>query len=264
MSNIVASERALPGLATVRRGAGRSRVYPAVALVGAALGVVGFWTVYFGPLLAGAVPSPERPWIASSLVIHLHVVMMVTWLGLFVAQAWSAASGRIRLHLRLGPWVMGYGVVMLTVALLAISEGFAARLATGDVFRAQRWLFGTLRDVVFIGAFLAAGWAYRRRPEVHKRLMLVATTIVIMPAIGRMPFLGPPTPFWGYVVLWPIPVYLAMVHDFRTRRLIHPVYFVGLAAMLAMRLVLPLGASPTWQSIAAHVTVWYQPPAAGR
>ena len=47
------------------------------------------------------------------------------------------------------------------------------------MFRAQRWLFGTLRDVVFFVPFLVAGWVYRRRPEIHKRVMLVATTILL-------------------------------------------------------------------------------------
>jgi hypothetical protein len=35
------------------------------------------------------------------------------------------------------------------------------------------------------------------------------------------------------MLLWPAPVYVAMVHDFRTRRLIHPAYVIGVLAMLA-------------------------------
>ena len=42
--------------------------------------------------------------------------------------------------------------------------------------------------------------------------------------------------------MWPLPIYIAMVHDFVTKRLVHPVYVIGLAAMVAMRLVLPLRA----------------------
>ena len=169
--------------------------------------------------------------------------VMVTWLVLFMAQVWFAASGRVRLHIRLGPWVMGFGIVLVAVALLAISEGFAARLAAGDVFRAQRWLFGTLRDVVFFVPFLVAGWVYRRRPEIHKRVMLVATTIIVLPAVSRMTFLGFPVALWKFMLVWPLPVYLAMAHDFRARRMVHPVYLIGIAAMLTMRLVLPLSTS---------------------
>lgn len=228
------------------------RAFVAAALVGTVLAVVGFWPTYFGPLLAGTVREPT--------IIHVHTVVMVAWLVCFVAQIWLAASGRIRLHIRLGSWLMSYGMVLVVVALLAISEGFATRLATGDVFRAQRWLFGTLRDVVFFVPFLIAGWVYRRQPEIHKRLMLVATTLLILPAIGRMTFLGFPVALWKFMLVWPLPVYLAMVHDLRAKRLVHPVYVIGLVAMLTMRLVLPLNQSAAWHAVAAHITTLYQTP----
>jgi hypothetical protein len=75
-----------------------------------------------------------------------------------------------------------------------------------------------------------------------------------------MTFLGTPPPLWKYMVVWPLPIYLAMLHDFRTRKLIHPVYVIGLAAMLAMRLVLPFGGSPTWQKLASGITAFYSTP----
>ena len=58
------------------------------------LAVVGFWPTYFGRLVAGTVPVPS--------VIHLHAAVLVTWLLLFWRQVGFAASGRIRLHIRLG------------------------------------------------------------------------------------------------------------------------------------------------------------------
>jgi hypothetical protein len=226
------------------------RVFLPAALVTTVLAVVGFWRTYFGPLVAGAVQQPT--------VIHIHAAVMVTWLILFVAQVWFAASGRVRLNIRVGPWVMGFGIVVVVVGLLASSEAFTARLATGDVFRAQRALFGPIRDVVFFAPFLAAGWIYRQRPEIHKRVMLVATTLLLGPAVGRMFFLGFPIALWKFMLLWPLPVYLAMVHDFRTKRVVHPVYVIGIAAMLTMRLVLPLNRSAAWQALAAHITAFYQ------
>jgi hypothetical protein len=112
--------------------------------------------------------------------------------------------------------------------------------------------------VTFIVPFLAAGWIYRGRPENHKRVMLVATTIMILPAVSRMAFLGVPVPVWKFMLVWPLPVYLTMVHDFRTKHMVHPVYVIGIAAMLAMRLVLPLNQSAAWDSVAAHITSLYR------
>jgi hypothetical protein len=237
----------------VVRSSRRPLFLPAV-LIGTAVAVVGFWRTYFGPLLTGTVDE--------ALIVHVHAATMVIWLALVIGQVWLAASGRVRLHVRLGSWVMAYSVLMVFVWLLTISHAFATRLATGDVFRAQRLLFGLLREVVFMVPFLAAGWVYRKRPEVHKRLMLVATTLILAPAIGRMAFLGFPVALWKFMLIWPAPIYLAMVHDYRTKRLIHPAYVIGVLAMLTMRLVLPLNTSPTWHALAAHITKLYQPTAA--
>ena len=232
----------------------RRRLFLPAVLIGTVVAVVGFWRTYFGPLLTGT--------LDEALIVHVHAATMVIWLALVIGQVWLAASGRVRLHVRLGSWVMAYSVLMVFVWLLTISHTFATRLATGDVFRAQRLLFGLLREVVFMVPFLAAGWLYRKRSEVHKRLMLVATTLILAPAIGRMTFLGFPVALWKYMLIWPAPVYLAMVHDYRTKRLIHPAYVIGVLAMLTMRLVLPLNASPTWHALAAHITKLYQPSAA--
>lgn len=42
------------------------------------------------------------------------------------------------------------------------------------------------------------------------------------------------------MIVWPLPLYAATVHDLVTKRIIHRVYVVGFVAMLAMRLCLPL------------------------
>jgi hypothetical protein len=145
------------------------RLYLPATLLAVAVALVGFWPTYFGPLLKGRVDTP--------LLIHVHAVVYVLWLALFVAQVVLVATNRVRLHVQLGRWIMVYGVVLVIAGLMAMAEGFGARLATGDVFRAQRWLFSVLRDLVFFVPFLIAGWTYRRKPEIHKRLMIVATTI---------------------------------------------------------------------------------------
>jgi hypothetical protein len=228
---------------------GRRLYLPATILV-IVTALVGFWPTYFGPALKGRVHVPP--------LIHLHAVIYVTWLALFATQVILAATNRVKLHMQFGRWMMAYGVVVVIAGLMALAQAFGKRLATEDVFRAQRYLFGVLKDLVFFVPFLIAGWLYRREPEIHKRLMIVATTILVLPAVSRMSFLGTPVPLWKFMLVWPIPVYLLMVHDFYKKRIIHPVYLIGVAAMLTMRLILPLGSSHAWQSIAALITALYR------
>lgn len=226
------------------------RLYLPATILIIVIAFIGFWPTYFGPALKGRVHVPP--------LIHLHAVIYVTWLALFATQVALAATHRVKLHMQLGRWMMAYGVVVVIAGLMALAQAFGTRLATEDVFRAQRYLFGVLKDLVFFVPFLVAGWIYRRKPEIHKRLMIVATTILVLPAVSRMSFLGTPVPLWKFMLVWPIPVYLLMIHDFYNKRLVHPVYLIGVAAMLTMRLILPFGSSHAWQSVAAVITAFYR------
>jgi hypothetical protein len=132
------------------------RVYLPATILVIVIALIGFWPTYFGPALKGSVHVPP--------LIHLHAVVYLTWLALFATQVTLAATNRVKLHMQLGRWIMAYGVIVVIAGLMAMVEGFGARLATGDVFRAQRWIFGVMRDLVFFVPFLIAGWIYRRKP----------------------------------------------------------------------------------------------------
>jgi hypothetical protein len=212
--------------------------------------LIGFWPTYFETLLTGTVDA--------SLLIHAHAAVQVVWLALFGAQVALAATGRVAQHERLGPWVVGHAMVVACVGVAISFETAGRHIAAGEVARGQRFLFNFLREVVFFAAFVAAGWAYRSRPAVHKRLMVVAATMLLVPAVGRMAFLGRPPSLGAFMLVWPLPVYVAMMHDYVTKRLIHPAYVLGVTAMLAERLVLPLGRSAMWTQLSAWVVPWYQ------
>jgi hypothetical protein len=130
-------------------------------------------------------------------------------------------------------------------------------LVEGDLAKAGNKLFGPLRDMIVFAPLLAAGWIYRRRPEIHKRLMLVATNVLLIAAVGRMVFLGRPVPEPLFLLVWPLPTYIALAHDYATKRLIHPVYVIGLAAMVAMRLVVPLRGTDAWLAFIAWLATLY-------
>ncbi len=119
---------------------------PATILI-IVIAFIGFWPSYFGPALKGRVHVPP--------LIHLHAVIYVTWLALFATQVALAATNRVKLHMQLGRWIMAYGVVVVIAGLMALAQAFGKRLATEDVFRAQRYLFGVLKDLVFLRAVLS-------------------------------------------------------------------------------------------------------------
>ena len=94
--------------------------------------------------------------------------------------------------MKLGRFAIGYGVLVIVVGLLAAFAMFALRVRAGEVADAQAQLLGPLLDMLVFAPLFAAAIYYRRKPELHKRLMIVATTSLLIAAVGRMPFLGEP------------------------------------------------------------------------
>jgi len=148
------------------------RVYVPATLLATLIALLGFWPTYFGPVLAGTVDTVP--------IIHVHAAVYVGWLTLVIAQGVLAATGRTALHVRIGKIGMAYGVLVIVIGLAVAFSGFASRIDAGNVADAQRTLFGPLTDMIFFAAFLGGAWAYRRKPEIHKRLIIVATTTLLI------------------------------------------------------------------------------------
>src|SRR5438552_543911 len=103
-----------------------------------------------------------------------------------------------------------------------------------------------------------------RRPEYHKRLMLLAAISLLDAAVARwfLTFLAPPGPpgpppvaitilpaLVAYLLLMP-----AIVFDWRRRGRPHPVYVFGGAALIAVKVLnLPIGNSSWWHSFAGGI-----------
>jgi hypothetical protein len=108
---------------------------------------------------------------------------------------------------------------------------------------------------------------YVSRPEIHKRLMVLATASMLPPAVARFffavtvgigpglrPGLGPPRTLQG--VLMPALIADALIvagaiDDMRTRGRPHPVYVIGGALMIAIQVArVPVGTTPWWYAVA--------------
>lgn len=235
---------------TVPRRVAPRRLYVGVSLLAVGIALLGFWPTYFGPLLAGTVAKPA--------VIHFHAAVYVGWLALFVTQAALAATGRTAAHVRLGRLAIGYGVLVIGAGLAAAFGMFALRVRAGEIVLAQNQLLGPLFDMLVFAPLFAAAVYYRRRPELHKRLMVVATTALLIAAVGRMPFLGVPRNLVLVQLVWMAPILVAMAHDSLRRRRVHPVYVLGLVVLALESPVVRSVARDTqaWRELSGRLAAW--------
>ena len=107
-------------------------------------------------------------------------------------------------------------------------------------------------QIISVRAFTAAElFTY----EVHRRLMLVAATVLLVAAVARLPFL-PVEPFWIHakLIVWSVPILLAIAYDFSSRRPFHPVYVFGLGALLVRNYSVFLSQTDAWSAITRWAT----------
>jgi hypothetical protein len=121
---------------------------------------------------------PNAP--ALTAVVIAHGVLFTTWVVLYVAQTALIAVGRRELHRRLGLAGAAVTVAMAVVGFPLITlfergHGSETPLVLGV------HLFSNVAPLTLFLGFAAAGILLRRRPDVHKRLMLCAL-LALQPA----------------------------------------------------------------------------------
>jgi hypothetical protein len=217
----------------------RRLFYIALSALMALIVVAGFWPTYYGPLV--------RLTLAQPPLIHVHAIVFTGWLALFSAQAVFAANGRLRWHLRLGRIGIAYGVLLVIVGL-ATGVVRSAALPRGG--QAEGLLYVALVDMLVFATFFGAAVRFRRRPEVHKKLMTVAATTLVVAAVGRNPYLPPPPGLAGVFLVWSSPVLLAVVYDWRHNRGVHGIYVAALVAFAFRVWSEPLALTSQWTAFA--------------
>ncbi|HXV40101.1 MAG TPA: hypothetical protein VD701_03955 [Steroidobacteraceae bacterium] len=233
--------------------AASNRFYLAMALTCALVAILGFAPTYWAPLAAGT--------LAEAPIVHLHAVLFTAWSAFFVAQAALIAGGRVARHRALGLVGISLATGMLLVGLATAIHSTELQIAMGHADRARGFMIVPVTTILFFACAVAFAIANRTRPEIHKRVMLVASIAILMAAVGRIVrftlgragLLGGPPPIEFSILpalLTDLLIVAAMVHDRRARGRVHPAYWIGGGAWLAVQLGrIPLSKTPMWQAI---------------
>ena len=127
-------------------------------------------------------------------LVILHGVAMSSWIVLLAVQSSLIVSGNRKLHMTLG-------IAGAALAALLVVVGLATAIASvhynpdgyKGIWGARRFLSLMLTNILGFGTLAAIGLIYRRRPEVHRPMMFLATLFVAGPAgMFRIPALNGP------------------------------------------------------------------------
>jgi hypothetical protein len=223
------------------RVSGRRMFFAGLAAAAAVTVFAGFAPTYFLKQIYAAPPL--------SGLLHVHGAVFSSWIALLIVQTVLVTTRRVEVHRRLG---IAGGVLAAGMTVLAylVSVDAARRGSTIPGMSPLAFLAIPFATVVVFPAIVGAALWYRRRPDVHKRLMVVSTAELLPAAVGRLPFMlnAGPVGFFGGADL----VIVAMaLYDYVTLRRLHPATLYGGLFILASQVARVLvTASPAWTSFA--------------
>jgi hypothetical protein len=214
---------------------------------------LGFIPTFWTPLAAGK--------FAANPVVFMHGIGFFTWTLFAVAQTSLVPAGRVTLHRSVGLAGISFATLLTVLGLLAALNALQSGIAAGQASGAEAFLIVPLTVIVPFAVLFAFAIANIRRPEFHKRLMLLATISVLNAPVARplivWVFKMPPTeqlPVWidvpacylSYLLIVP-----ALIYDWRARGRIHPVYMIAVPILVLIPLaVMPISDTAAWHGFA--------------
>ena len=156
---------------------------------------------------------------------------------------------------------------MVAVGLAAASATLKQWIAEGHADGGKAFLIVMVAAMSGFAVMFAAAIANIRRPDWHKRLMIVATFFIMPAAASRLigfllngmrwgswPGVRPPPPVYGplrAMLLLDFIILVVMLYEWRSERRIHPAWMWGLGALVSVHLLLvPLSSTAAWLAFA--------------
>jgi hypothetical protein len=205
---------------------------------------IGFSPTYFqAGLLRAPLPSP---------ILHIHGAAFTLWMLLFVVQATLISARRVRWHRSLGTIAFCLPPIMVVLGVIAALDALRRGVQIGPLDPSVS-LAIPLIGIVGFAIVIYASWRARRRPDAHKRLILIATIGLTGAAFGRFPWarIGFPPAAGAVTGIGVLLLILLLFELFTIRRIHRSTMWAAPFTFLTVALAVPIGMTPAWHAFAA-------------
>lgn len=200
--------------------------YFAMSLLIAAIVVCGFSQTVNGNLLHA---SPPRP-----ILLWFHGAAFSGWVAFFIFQSTLVRTHNVKWHRFFG-WfgvALGTAMVLLGVTTAIVMTRFDAQTlhqSGGNAF-----LIVPFYDIAAFAALFTLAILCRKKPELHRRLIFIATCGLLAAAFGRMPYLSQHLFFyWALDAM----ILLGVMRDLLVNRRVHRVYLIALPILILCQMI---------------------------
>ncbi len=191
--------------------------------------------------------TPPRPWL-----LWLHGFVFTSWLVFFILQSALVRTHNVKLHRWMGWWGAGLAASMsvLGVATAIVMGRFFIALFPAETRGIEAFLIEQLWDMIEFTTLFWLAIYWRRKPEFHRRLILLATCVLTSAGFGRFPHWLVPLHWYdaGIALLF----LLCIARDLIVNRRVHAVYRYAVPTLVFGQLFVLytyLHQSPWWMRI---------------
>jgi hypothetical protein len=213
----------------------------------------------------GMVQAGARPPFPA--VLHMHAVLMGSFLLILLAQTWLMATGRKAMHMQLGLLGMAVGGLLIIVGFILAPTMYhqtwnGLQIAPPAAQEKLRQLLTMQENILLLQGrigivfpvLLAIGLKARgANAGMHKRMMILAPGIAIEAGIARIGWLpttmpASPIAMDFYLLLAASPM---IVWDIVRNRRVHEAYWIAAAIIVPLSILIELAWDKPWWHVAA-------------
>jgi hypothetical protein len=205
---------------------------------------IGFSPSYFqAGMLRAPLPSP---------ILHVHGAVFTLWMLLFVVQAALISARRVKWHRSLGIVAFCLPPIMIVLGVMAAIDALHRGVKIGPLDPAVSAAI-PLIGITGFAIVIYSAWRARRRPDAHKRLILIATMGLVSAAFGRFPWdrIGLPPAAGAATGLGTLLLILIVYELISIHRIHRSTMWAAPLMFASVALSVPIGMTPAWRAFAA-------------
>jgi hypothetical protein len=171
--------------------------------------------------------SPPRP-----LLLWIHGAAFCTWVIFFIAQSALVRVRKVSVHRLLGWFGAGLAAVMVGLGLT-----IAVVMTRFDTVVLQQkgvasFLSVSFADMLMFASCIALAIRWRKKPEYHRRLVLIASCVLMDAAIARFDLVFAYNLFYPFVDFL---IVLGVLRDWAVDKRVHKVYLYALPSLIVVQ-----------------------------
>jgi hypothetical protein len=199
-------------------------------------------------------PSVIVEKVPRPFILWIHTAVFSAWVLFFILQSALVRTHNVRMHRTLG-WfgaALGASMIPLGVTTAIVMNRFEVH----ELHKMARPVFLGIQfnDILSFTIFFTLAVYWRKKPELHRRFIFIATAALLSAAFGRFPYLGKLSLF--YVGVDAV-ILFGVVRDLLVNRRVHIIYRIALPVLIisqATAVYLYRG-HPDWWVKLAHTIV---------